>query len=63
MPLQMTEPDWDVIENIKEEFGEFSFFNPDYELDVAPSSLEQAVLAVQAPQLDKSLYPQLKFEN
>lgn len=63
MPLQMTEPDWDVIENIKDEFGEFTFFNHDYDLDVAPSSLEQAVLAVQAPHPANSLYPQLKFEN
>lgn len=38
MPLRLTPPDWEILENMKEEFGGFEHVNPNYDEEVLHES-------------------------
>jgi len=41
LPLKLTPPEWDVLENLKgDEFNEFAYVNPFYEEEIAASTFE-----------------------
>jgi serine/threonine protein kinase len=67
LPLKLTEPDWDVIENIKDEFNDFSHVNPDYEDEVASSLDDAGLFSMRQDATDMSqrgpLYPQLSTKT